>query len=208
MAQYKLPKWSINLIKSYLENRNFMVKLEDTTSSPRTATAGVPRRFVLGPLLYNLFTADIPQPPQCKLAQFTDDTAHYSYGRVPSATTRKPTTDLKILTNWFIKWKIKVNENKTTSVYFSNKDRTPQNQVKMNETRIPWSKQVTYLGVIIDHKLTFAKLLKSTAQKAKQLIGRLYLLIHRKSKMSLENKIRIIKTIFIPSLLYGCEAGS
>lgn len=34
----------------------------------------------------------------------------------------------------------------------------------------------------------------------------MYPLIHRKSKLKLENKMRIVKVIFIPSLLYGCKA--
>lgn len=207
MAEHRLPNWTIRLIKSYLSNRTFKVKIQDTLSTPKPAAAGVPQGSVLGPLLYNLYTADIPQPPQCKLAQFADDTALYTHGRIQSAIVRKLTTDLKIITNWFTRWKIKINKTKTTAIYFSNKNKIPPDKIKINNTKIPWTKEAKYSNIVLfDNKLNFGKHIAKTEEKAKQLTWRIYPLIHGKSKMSLENKLRLVKSVFIPSLLYGCEA--
>lgn len=101
-----------------------------------------------------------------------------------------------------------MNKDKIVATYFSRKHTIPQNCVQLKNNKIPWSKSAKYLGVILDNKLTFKKHLENNEQKAKKLTGHLYPLINCNSNLNVENKIRIIKAIYIPALTYGCESWS
>ena len=70
-----LPYNHFNLIKSYLQQRKFRVRFNNSYSSYRVIRAGVPQGSVLGPFLYNIFTSDIPKPKKGFIGTFADDTA-------------------------------------------------------------------------------------------------------------------------------------
>ena len=73
MAQ-TLPENYCPLLTSYLPGEMFRVAHEEACSSFYPITAGVPQRSVLGPLLYLLYTADIPTTENTVLGMFADDT--------------------------------------------------------------------------------------------------------------------------------------
>ena len=56
----QFPEQIHQLIKSYLNSRTFVIKLKDTYSEVKDIKAGVPQGSVLGPILYTLYTANIP----------------------------------------------------------------------------------------------------------------------------------------------------
>jgi hypothetical protein len=63
------------LLKSYLTNRHFRVKVDNEFSDLLPIHAGVPQGSVLGSLLYLLYTSDLPSSPDTTTATFADDTA-------------------------------------------------------------------------------------------------------------------------------------
>ncbi|GJQ70648.1 hypothetical protein Trydic_g23037 [Trypoxylus dichotomus] len=60
MHRAGISKAMVRLVHSYLRQRAFKVKLEGQLSTVRTATAGVPQGSAISPLLFSIYTSDIP----------------------------------------------------------------------------------------------------------------------------------------------------
>ncbi|GFV97355.1 probable RNA-directed DNA polymerase from transposon X-element [Trichonephila clavipes] len=68
----------IKIIHSYLNSREFRVRVENSLSTPRPILSGVPQGSLLGPKLFNLYINDIPKADEVHLAMYADDTAIFT----------------------------------------------------------------------------------------------------------------------------------
>jgi hypothetical protein len=104
---YKL-RWSLPLNfflipKSYFHSRHFLIKVETEYTELSSVNACVPQGIVLGPLLYLLYTADLPTSPESSTATFADDTAVVAMYSDPAIASQKLQTDLLAIEDWFKK---------------------------------------------------------------------------------------------------------
>jgi hypothetical protein len=157
---YKLSKlqFSISLIKliaSFLSQRKFRVSVEGEMSKPRYMQAGVPQGSVLSPTLYTLYINDTPQTPGVNLALFADDTCLYATDLKEDYVLRKIQRGLDSMAAWCKRWNIKINEDKTQTIYFTPRNRPPNSLLKLNGRNIPFVNSVKYLGVLFDKRMTW-----------------------------------------------------
>jgi hypothetical protein len=96
-----------------------MVTYKNATSLPVHMASGVPQGSVLGPFLYTIYTADIPQQDSTDMSTFADDTAVLSRHANINVATANLQTHLNRLANWTRKWRLKINETKSTHVTFA-----------------------------------------------------------------------------------------
>jgi hypothetical protein len=199
-----LPYHYYRLLQSYLTNRHFRVKHEDSYSELKTIKAGVPQGSVLGPVLYLLFTNDIPTTSHSTIATFADDTAIMAVGESVENSTQKLQTALTSVAIWTAKWRIKLNESKSVHINFTNK-RTAQRPVFINGTQLPYANTAKYLGMTLDAKLRWKEHIKKKRDELNIKFRKLYWLLGRNSELSIHNKIILYKQVLRPVWSYGIQ---
>ena len=147
-----LPKHYSQILKSYISNRHFRVKHEDSYSELKKISAGVPQGSVLGPILYLLYTSDIPECEEATIATFADDTAIIAEGNSIEEATEKLQTASDKVNCWTKRWRIKLNEAKSVHVNFTNR-KINYLPVVINQQLIPHENNAKYLGMTLDAKL-------------------------------------------------------
>ena len=149
------------IIKSYLQNRLFVVRQGNDITSIQSICAGVPQGSDLSPDLYNVFTVDIPQSSNTFLATYADDTAILSSSSNPNLASSGLQDHANKIDEWAKKWKIKINTDKSVQVTFTLKQ-SPREcpQLIMNNVPIPVRTEIKYLGLTLDKRLTWGPHLK------------------------------------------------
>ena len=107
-----LPKQSAEILESYLTERFFRIKQGDACSELKEIKEGVPQGSVLGPVLYLLYTSDLPELENSIVATFADDTAILVIGSSNEESTGKLQTAINQIKKWTKKWHIQLNESK------------------------------------------------------------------------------------------------
>jgi histone H2A len=120
------------------------VKVGNDYSELTSILAGVPQGSVLGPLLFLLYTADLPTSPRTLIATFADDTSILTTDSDPAVASHLFQTDLLAIQHWLKRWRMKVNETKLTHVTFTTRRATCP-PVQINDVQLPQSDEVPSL---------------------------------------------------------------
>ena len=106
--RHTLPLKYFALLRSYLQNRSLIVSYKNENSQPVKIYSGVPQGSILGPLLYTLHTADIPQTTKTILSTFADDTAIMATHSDPTTASLYIQDHLHEIERWTRKWKLQI----------------------------------------------------------------------------------------------------
>lgn len=199
-----LPQKFHKILESYLTNRKFKVSYTNYTTGEFPIAAGVPQGSVLGPILYLLYTADLPTSEEVMTSTFADDTAvlYTHENRLTAA--RELQEHIYKIENWANRWGIKINEDKSAHVTFTLKSRKCRPLV-LNNLNIPQADTVKYLGIHLDRKLNWRKHIAKKQEQMKIKFRNLFWLLNKKSKLNLDSKILIYNSIIKPIWLYGIQ---
>jgi hypothetical protein len=140
--------------------------------------------------------------------QFADDTAITVKGRMPREITNKLQRCLDTFIGYANTWKIKINAAKTQTIMFLHRQSPklvppPSCVVVLEGTRVEWSAEVTYLGLLFDQKLLFRSHVDRILVRSSALIRSLYPLIKRRSRLCRTNKLAVYNQIIAPMILYA-----
>ncbi|GBM33249.1 putative RNA-directed DNA polymerase from transposon X-element [Araneus ventricosus] len=203
LIMMRIPGGLVRLMATYLRGRRFVVRVGSDLSSERAIDAGVAQGSKIGLNLFNIYVNDIPSPRNCqtRLCLFADVTAVMSTGE-----SNKVIEDLNYYLDqsgkWLIMWTIKVNADKCQTVYFTRRRKVPD-PPKLYRRAIKRSKETKYLGVTLDSRLTYNKHITNIHKKTRSAKARLYPLLGRKPKLSLNNKLLLYKTIIRRIMTYA-----
>ena len=123
---YKLKRLGIEgdlleFFKDYLEDRQQRVALKGALSSWITIKAGVPQGSIMGPILFLIYTNDLPSEIQSIIKMFADDTILGATGKTSDECSNILQPNIDQLAAWAKKWKIKLNPSKTKCLTISRK---------------------------------------------------------------------------------------
>lgn len=199
-----LPPCTHKILTSYLNNRTFVVKMNNSISNSKLISAGVPQGSILGPFLYTVYTADMPTHLHTHTATFADDTALLSIHKNRIIASQQLQTHIDILEKWLELWKIQVNPSKCVHVTFTlNKSCCPK--ISVNGSIVPEKTQVKYLGIHLDRRLTWAPHIDAKLTQIKLKLTQLNWLLNAHSHLSLDNKIILYKSMIKPIWTYGIQ---
>ena len=176
------------ILESYLNQRKFFVKYKDETSNLNDISAGVPQGSVLGPILYLLFTADIPLPTAANtmLATFADDTVVVSSDRSIEIATKNLQDAINLIVAWFNEWNLCINEDKSVQVIFTTRNNFIAITVFINGKQVNIEKSAKYLGIQVhlNSKLNYRQHLKVKSKQIQLKLREFSFLIGKNSQHS------------------------
>lgn len=192
------------IIKSYLTDRFSLVKQQDSRSELFKIESGVPQGSVLGPVLYLLFTADLPTTRLTTVATYADDTAIIASHINPQRASFNLQANLNETEKWLKKWKLKANETKSTHMTFTlRRESCPP--VYINNKQLLEVDSTKYLGIHLDKRLTWRKHIFTKRKQLGLKLQQMYWILGRQSRLSLENKLLVYKAILKPIWTYGLQ---
>jgi len=106
-------------LKSYLDNHTFKVRYNLQHSKQFHIAAWVPQGSDIAPFLYIMYTSDLPILEKTTIETYADDTALLSTASDHITESLQLQLHIDTLSQWLTKWKIKVNELKSSLITFS-----------------------------------------------------------------------------------------
>jgi len=152
-------------------------------------------------------------PPNIHIFQYADDTAFLALSKTIQNINKTLTEAIQIFLSWCSKWGLTINSSKTQAIVFippncrSRIQRNPSHlNLKIQNETIQPSKTVTYLGLVIDHHLTWRPYLQKIVSKAKNRLNLLKRLTGTTWGLKPQTVINTYKVFLRPVLTYGLTA--
>lgn len=203
------------IVQSFLEDRWARIKIDSSLSSPFRIARGVPQGSRLGPLLFNIYMADLKLVPWKgnkrekrrtfdleelgTLIQYADDTLVVGKGKSPKEATDRARILTNQVRNYMTNWGIELNEEKTDFMITRPKnkmytEKIRRNKLKIGNIDIEPEPSLIYLGVLVDCKGTYKLQAENAARKARQALGACRAILANKA-LKLRTKKTIYKTL-------------
>ena len=177
-----LPAPFYLVLKSYLSDCYFYVKINNSVSDICEIKAVIPQTSVLGPVLYTIYTSDMP----VTVATYADVTALIANNDCPTEASNVIQNYLNSIAKYGLKYGIHicVNPNISVQITFALRKGDCPSIFRKGE-QIPNSNCVKYLGIHLDRRLTWKDQIKSKKEQLNRKTKCMYWLLGKKSELSL-----------------------
>jgi len=194
---------ALDWFKSYLYRRKQYVQYYSSSSDIQTIPCGVPQGSVLGPLLFIIYTNDLPNClSDSKAILFADDTTLYVSSNNIKTLYHSVNSELESLNDWFRSNKLSLNIGKTHYVLFKhNQMPIPENmKIKIGDGYIKQNDFAKFLGLYIDSKLNWHEHLSHLKNK---LNSSIYAMNKVKHQLNSNHLTTLYYTLIHPYISYG-----
>ena len=196
---------ALNLFKDFLTNRQQRVVIDGQASSWSLVKQGVPQGSLLGPLLFSIYTNDMPSIiSNSSINMYADDTALYASDVNTAVAAKRVTDDLSAIHKWCKSNCLLVNQSKTFAMFLSrnNSKQTSersQTTVLFNGSPLQTVSEFRYLRVLLDSGLTFRNHINCFTSKA---YGALSSLRKSQKHLPLVTRKLLYRSLVLPHLEY------
>lgn len=166
---------ALEFMKSYLDRRTSVVRINNCLSDPATIKFGVPQGTVLGPILFIIYINDIFKLKlRGSVICFADDTCINVKAGTWSELFKIAESDINLIKQWTDFNLLTMNISKTNYLTYSlNKKGQPKNleiRIKDSDHVLTKVSEITYLGVIIDENLKWQSQISKTITRIRRTI--------------------------------------
>ena len=190
----------LELINSYLSNRSQFVKIGNSYSNKLSCNIGLPQGSTLAPLFFILYINDMHKiSSKFHTVLFADDTTLLFRNKNFQDLVDTCNLELIKFKEWTNANKLSLNVNKTSAMVVSNRNYPVDFSIRYNDLEIEICREVTFLGVKLDHNLKFDSHCRHVSNKISKSIGILYKLSNYLSKNTL---VSIYYSLVYPYLYY------
>lgn len=233
LRKFGCPPKFINILQKFHSNNNAMVKTNSGLSDPFTVTNGVKQGCVIAPYLFNVFMTAFLIIVDSKLItrgigiKYRFDGGLHKLSRLKSKhfTAKKfiselqyaddilicahSTKELQEMVDTFsqvyslLGLKININKSKTL---IHNQHHQYYPLIKINNETIENVKSFKYLGSFISDNGNLTPEIQNRIRNSSAAIAKLNERVFKNNDISMEVKLRVYKSIILPTLLYGCES--
>ena len=211
MQQTTVPTTIIKFISSYIKGRKGFTQFQNTNSKQQQFKTGVPQGGILSPILFNLYTSDLPHPPEgISLTTYADDmnpaASHPKY----QIAQQLLQPYLENIYQWTKDNDLVLNPDKSTATLFTpdTHEHDVTLNLSINNVTIPTVKNPKMLGLIMDPGLNFSEHIKTTKEKADSSIKILKALTSASWGKQKETLLATYKTIVRPVIEYASTIWS
>ena len=194
----QIPSHLQNWLASFLLDRKIFIMYRDKRSTSFIPLYGVPQGSPLSPILFILYMSDLPSPDHqsISLSQYADDLAVWQKYCCSHS--------YKHLQKYLDKLKHYCDE-KTKVIEFG-KGKRNHEKIFLGDSRLKYSEDCKFLGVIFQHNFTFTKQFEIIKSKTNQTIQRFLNLCYSCYSPSLTTKKCIFFSLIRSNLEY-CPAA-
>jgi ribonuclease HI len=207
LREKRCPKNLFLTTKSYFENRS--AKLWFCNSEvKRNLTIGCPQGSASGPWFWNISyndVFDIEMKESDQIIGFADDTRLDFFAQTIEDLERQANQALAKLCIWAKNSKICFNSSKTVCVLFTKNIKYNSPKIFLNNKQLEISKNVKYLGVYFDSKLSWKPHANYIKAKATQTTMNLLSFAEQKFGLNINALETIYKGAILPLISYGCS---
>ena len=153
----------LNWFTDYLNERRQRVVANGVASPYLKATSGVPQGSILGPLLFPIYSNDLPDAANHSVVpMFADDSKCYR---------NQLQADLNSLHEWSYTWELDFNPKKCAAMRFSRKKGPDQSQnYYLNNQLIKFTTSQGDLGILVSNNLKWSLHINNLVSKSNKML--------------------------------------
>ncbi|GBO22524.1 RNA-directed DNA polymerase from mobile element jockey [Araneus ventricosus] len=195
-------------IENFLRLRKFRVRLASEMSDYFIQEEGVPQGSILSVTLFILKINNVLNqlPLSIKGYLYVDDLCIFCTGMNMNCIQRQLQTAINNISQWADNNGFTISASKTAAVHFCRKRNLHLDpELQLNGVSIPFLKEIRFLGVVFDNKLSFLPHVMQLRKKCEKSLNILKVLSTTAWGADRPSMLRIYKATILSKLDYGCQ---